>query len=556
MIRVFSTVFLSLLLAFASVSAAEERPAETAPASPPARRPLRQILITGEGLEAAQALVPRPGAGFVVLAPSIKSAHLAPLTTRLSPGEGQPIDEPLLAAIAQVIENYFKQNDFPVATAIVPPQSIADGTVRVALLPGKIRSIKFEGNRWFSERLLRDKLRIEEGSVLQLSLIDQSLTWTNANAFRHVRVHLTPIAGSGEVDLLVGVREVAPWRVFTTFDNSGNEVLGVNRLTAGFTLANLWGKDHQLTVQHLTSDFSEVFRAETFDYRIPLPWRHWINFSGSILIANPSIFDGFFLQKGRSTNADIRYSMNFRQRNWRYEASFGLSGKQSNNNLEYGGQAVFGTVIDSYQALVSLAAVREDRNRRGRWTFAGTLNYSPGGVNSRNTDEVYSGSRTGANSRFLTLQANVERITRLTDSTSSSLRLTGQTASTNLLPIDQYSLGGSSTIRGYKERILSGDLGYSITHELHQRVLAKPVHPRLPPLDGTAVFFWDHGRTFLHRPERGQNKHDYLASAGVGFRLTMNQVFSASFDHAWQLEKVELPNERHRRTHFRLSLSF
>lgn len=246
---------------------AEPSPAE---AGPPRRRLLRQILIA-ESVEKAQQLTPVPDGAFLMITPPLEAKHLQTLEPRLAAAKGRPIDEPLLASIAQVIEVYFKQNDLPLASAIIPPQNIADGAIRVALLPGKIRNIKFEGNRWFSESLLREKLRIEEGQTLRLSNIERSINWTNASSFRNVRVHLQPIADTGEVDIQVGVTEQAPWRVFASLDNAGNELLGERRMTFGATAGNLWGKDHQITYQHVTTDFSKVFQAHTFEYRAPCP---------------------------------------------------------------------------------------------------------------------------------------------------------------------------------------------------------------------------------------------------------------------------------------------
>lgn len=517
---------------------------------------LKQILVTSESIEAAQALAPQPSAGVLFLSASVPAQHLQPLMSRLAASANRPIDETLLSSIGEVIAGYFRQNDFPLATAFIPAQDMSTGLVRVALLPGKIRNIKFEGNRWFSEKLLREKLRISEGGALQLSLIDQSLAWTNANSFRNVKVQVNPVSDRGDADLLVAVRDVAPWRVFASVDNTGNEVLGANHFIGGFTAANVWGKDHQLTYQYITSEFNQLFGAHTFDYRIPLSWRHSLVFSGSWLEANPSIFDGFFIQKGRSGTADVKYFIPAEWRGWRVEYILGLNGKQSNNNLEYGGTPVLGSVNDSFLATAGFAASRDDATRRGRWTVGATLGVSPGSINSRNTPAHFDVSRPGANSRYLQAQMNIERLTRLTDSTASLLKLSGQVASTRLLPFEQYSVGGANSVRGYEERILSGDLGYSVSHELYQRLPSIKIHSRLPTLDSHLVFFSDFARIFIHQPTPGLRQSDYLASAGCGLRTNLSTVWSASVDHAWQLEAVDVAGAKHQRTHFRVALSF
>lgn len=517
---------------------------------------LKQILVTSESIEAAQAFAPPSSDGVLFLAASIPAQHQKPLLSRLNALENRPIDEPLLVSIGQAIEAYFRQNDFPLATAYIPAQDMSTGIVRVALLPGKIRNIKFEGNRWFSEKLLREKLRISEGAALQFSLIDQSLAWTNANSFRNVKVQVQPVSDRGDADLLVAVRDVAPWRVFASVDNTGNEILGTNHFIGGFTAANVWGKDHQLTYQYITSEFNQLFGAHTFDYRIPFSWRHSLVVSGSWLEANPTLFEGYFLQKGRSGTADIKYFIPSAWRGWRVEYNLGLSGKQSNNNLEYGGTPVLGSVNDSFLASAGFAATRDDTTRQGRWTVGASVGVSPGSINSRNTPEHFSVSRHGANSRYLQAQMNIERLTRLTDSVASLLKLSGQVASTRLLPFEQYSVGGANSVRGYDERMLSGDLGYSVSHEFYQRLPSVKIHPRLATLDSHAILFWDFARTFIHQPSPGQRQSDYLASAGCGVRANLSTWWTASIDHAWQLEAVDIAGAKHQRTHFRISVSF
>src|ERR1051325_10022519 len=93
------------LATMSAVASAQTNPSPppgeaTSPAPAQPRHPLRQILIT-KGVEEAKALTPTPGAGFVVLAPSLSFMNTAELTKRLAAGENQIIEDRLLAAIAQ-----------------------------------------------------------------------------------------------------------------------------------------------------------------------------------------------------------------------------------------------------------------------------------------------------------------------------------------------------------------------------------------------------------------------------------------------------------------------
>ena len=538
----------SLCLVGSMVYAADEQPANPQPS-----HLLRQILLA-DSVESAQALSYVPDGGFLVVSPSLAKIDRAELLRRLKAGENRAISEKLLAAIAQVVEIYMKSSGYAVATAVIPPQNIADGALRVAVLPGKVRNIKFEGNRWFSESLLREKMRIERGGLVQISELDRSLNWTNSNQFRRIKLHVEPVADTGEADLIFAVQERFPLRLTAGYENTGNEILGLDRYSASITYGNLWGLDHQLSYQHAMSNSTTLLQVHAFDYRAPLPWRHVVSISGSYARVNPTFYSGLFTQLGKSVNADAKYAVPLRLKNWEGEVTGSLSFKQSNNNLEFGGAPAFGTMSDLFFASIAVAGFRQDQ--RGRWVVSGTLTASPGNLNSRNDEDNFNEVRIGAKPRYLYAQFWVQRITHLTPNLSSLLRFSTQFAGTNLVPSEQFSVGGANTVRGYEERILVGDGGFTATHEIQHNLPSISLGSRLPKLESTAALFCDYGRTAVKHPLVGETKAAYLSSVGVGVRCSVGSYFSASADLARQLEEVETPGAAHSRLHVKLTLAY
>ena len=540
------SLFVATILLGSGVAGAAETPAETS--SP---RLLKKIMIT-EGLEAAQALVPDPSDRLVVLAPSVSFLDEGVMTTRLAAAQGRPIDDRLLAAIAQVVENSARQRDYPVATAIVPPQSIADGTVRVALLMGKVRQIKVEGNRWFSDSLLREKLRLQSGGILRVSELDQAINWTNTNPFRQVKVHIEPVAGgTGEADVFIRVAERLPLRLQATVDNSGIDLLGENRLSAAMTYANVWGLDHRATYQYLTSDEWEVFQGHSFDYQVPLPWRHGLQFAASYVRATPTLVAGFIDQKGESVTADLKYIAPFNPGKWRAEGYLNFGFKQTNNNLIFLGEPVPFSTTDIFTVALGATAVRADK--RGNWIVSATVTGSPGNLNSRNTDEAYHDSRIFAKARFIHSQLSVQRWTQLTPKVTALTRAALQFASTNLLAPEQFSIGGHTSVRGYTDRLLSGDGGYMFSQELHHPGPTLKLGKRLPAMATSGVAFWEYGRVIVKQPFGTGAKNAGLASCGLGVRFSMGNLLSGAVDYGAPL--VDMPGESGR-LHFRVSLSY
>ena len=545
----FATYFLAGVLAAGALL----RGAEETPAAAPNVRLLRQIILA-DNIETAPALKSVPDGGFLIVPTSLAAIDKEDLLRRLKAGENRPIDDRLLAGIATVVETFMKSTGFALATVVIPPQNIADGTLRVVVLPGKVRHIKFEGNHWFSESLLREKMRLERGNLVRVSELERALAATNNNPYRRVKVHVEPVPDTGEADLFVGVQDRLPLRLTVGYENTGNEILGYDRYSVGLTYGNLWGLEHQITYQQMFSQSTTLFRAHAIDYRAPLSWGHVFSFSGSYAKVNPTFYSGLFTQLGKSTNADAKYTIPFHLKQWDGEFTSTLGFKQSNNNLEFGGVPAFGNTSDLFTGSISAAIMRPDK--RGRWAVSATLTGSPGNLNNRNNEATFTESRVGANPHYGYAQFWAQRVTWVTPQLTSLARISTQLASTNLVPSEQFSVGGAYTVRGYEERILTGDGGYIATHELQHALPALSLGQRLPKLESSAAFFWDYGRTIIKHPLIGEAKSVYLSSVGIGLRLSLANNFSASADYARQLEEVETPGAAHSRLHVKMTLAY
>jgi hemolysin activation/secretion protein len=528
-------------------------------AAPPAPAPaqtayvLRQVILT-ENADALKDLNYDPAQGLVLVPAPLTEADRAELIRRLQAGENRVIDEKLLAAVAAVVEAYLRNRGFPMATAMVPPQNIAAGALRILIALGRVRSVKFEGNRWFSDSLLQAKLQIERGGLLRVSDLERSLAWTNSNPFRKMNLHVEPVPGTGEADLFFKVEERFPLRFSAGYENTGNTILGWDRYSAGLTYGNLWGADHLLSYQEMTSRSPRLLRAQTVEYRAPLPWRHLFSLSGSQVRVNPTFFDGLFTQVGRNLNVDARYAVPFRRGAWEGEITGTLSAKRLNNNLEFGGVPAVTSEIELFTASTGLAAIRGDR--LGRWVLSGTFTASPGNLSRRNKTELFGDSRPGARPRYFIGHLWVQRQTVLAGSLIHTARLSTQFASARLVPSEQFSIGGANTIRGYEERILNGDAGAWFSHEVQKPLPAIPLGKRWPRLESTAVAFWDYGRSFIRQPRANEVPDAFLSSVGLGVRFSLGNYLSASAELGKQIERVEIPGAPSHRLHVKVSCSY
>ena len=516
---------------------------------------LKRIALA-DTVEGAQRLFPAADAGFLSLPASLAFINRQELQKRLAAAENRIVDDRLLASIAQVIEAFLRQNDFPLASVQIADRRLADGTLRLAVLLGKFREIRIRGNRWFSESLLRNKLDIQSGEVIRVSDLERAINWTNASPFRKVRAHIDPIPNTNEANLIIGVDEKLPLRVSASVDNGGNTAIGETRGIVGLTYGNMWGLDHDLTYQFVTTDEYPVYRGHGLSYRVPLPWQHTVHASFSYSRARPEFFDGLFVQDGENLNADLRYSAVLRRGNNPVEGFFGLSFKQSNNNLEFGGNEVQSSKADTFLVSAGVSGVRRDRH--GGWILSLSLNGSPGNLNSRNTEAVYGNVRIGANPAYVYGNLTVQRVLALGKGWEFNTRGVLQKSSTNLLSNEQLSIGGAATVRGFTENSFIGDEGFVSSTEVATPYFKRKlpfVSAARPPLDYRWLAFFDLAHVKRKHVLPIDRSFDPLSSVGVGLRASLPPHLQLTADYGYQLARVPFAEGRGR-LHVKLLFSY
>ena len=105
------------------------------------------------------------------------------------------------------------------------------------------------------------------------------------------------------------------------------------------------------------------------------------------------------------------------------------------------------------------------------------------GGGSDNNEGAYVANRVGAGRRWEAWRYNLDGARRIAPVTLN-LRMRGQFANEPLVPGEQFGFGGATSVRGLREREVSGDYGYTIALEA--------VAP-LPWEDFSALVFFDRG---------------------------------------------------------------
>lgn len=477
----------------------------------------------------------------------------------VAPFIGKAITIDLVNKVSAAITTYARKHDRLITDVQIPNQNVSEGTLRFGVVIGTFKQLAFAGNRWFSSSLLEERLGIHPGDEVRLSVLENAVNWVNTNPFRRVKVIVNPLENQpGKANLIVGVQEVRPWRFAASVDNYGNEILGQWHYTGSIQAGNLWGRDHQVSYQFVTTDNVHVYQAHVFDYRVPLPWRHFIEAIASYARVNP-VFGAanVFAQTGISETLDLKYTVPIRTGDDPIEFHTGLDFKRGNNNLEYAGTEVFASDTDVFQWATGASLVHHDKH--GGWLFAANLNLSPGHIDGRNSTTVYQATRYGSSPRYVYGNISVQRSQALGHGWDLSSRLIAQTSSTNLLGSEQLTIGGPNSVRGFNTNIYAGDDGFSLNNDLLTPTITTPLTKlgkTMPPLETRFAVFYDAAQVWFHHRYGFDPAMTPLASTGVGVRMNVATNFSLNFDYGWQITRLPYVNNTHAYGHIKVVLAF
>ncbi|HUR58706.1 MAG TPA: ShlB/FhaC/HecB family hemolysin secretion/activation protein [Opitutaceae bacterium] len=537
LLRSVSVIVLSLLASALSFAA-----------DAPEIYPLKKLLLADSEAKAT-ALAAEVSSTGLVYAQELPLYATAEFEAVVAPYAGRPISIEMVNELIAAIMRYAGTHDYLIARVLVPQgQRIDSGVLRLAVILGRYADFAFQGNnRWFSQKLIRQRLGLKPGDEVRLSTLEEAVNWLNTNPFRQVKVLVNEVPNQpGKGQLVLNVQETLPLRAAFSFDDTGNDIIGKHHYAGLISYGNLWGQDHQASYNFITTDNPKVYQGHALEYRAPLPSRHFVQFTANYVRTNPTFAGGFFTQKGENLSTDLRYTIPLRSGNQPRDLWFGVNFKESNNNLAFGGTQLFNSKTDTFHVFGGYSMV--SRDTRGAWLLAGTVNVSPGNINSRNTTAALAATRSGAHASYIYGTLSAQRLQALPHQWQVWWRANLQVSSHNLISGEQLLIGGANTVRGYEENVFAGENGFVFDTDLMTPALRKkiPFLPqKAPPLETRLLAFLDMAKTEYKERFASDIILASIASTGVGIRSSLGNNFSLSFDYGWQL--MHMPRQASQR---------
>jgi hemolysin activation/secretion protein len=507
--------------------------------------PLKGLLLYKE--EAGETAI----SGITIQETVLPGQHEA-LIAELQPFLNQPVSFQLISEIKKKIHAYFQLHDRPFLVAFVPAQTVCNGVLKIKIIEGCVGTVRVEGNCWVSESKLRNFLRIEKCDPIDMERVQTDMAWINRNPFRQAELMVEPGVAPGTTDFTLLVKDKLPLRVYAGGDNTGNLATGEARWYGGFNWGNAFGLDHILSYQFTSASVYNHLNAHTVQYVAPLSWRHIFTVYGGYTDVRGDLDDFDMHLHGNAIQASARYQIPLTTYgNFLQYVAFGYDFKRTNNGLVFGENVVSSTHADINQWALEYSLDYKGKGGKISFLFQGFG--APFQMTPHQTNHDYQTLQPLAIAKYAYGRFILSMMKIWGWGSTFALNITGQGASTNLLPSEKYGLGGYDSVRGYEERQVNVDNALVVSAEFRAPGVSFFRKCRKDQLEFLGFIDYGWGRnTHLFGGETPQS----LLGIGPGLRYTINPYLFFRCDLGFQMIHAEFGPKHFAKWHLGGTVSY
>lgn len=360
-----------------------------------------------------------------------------------------------LGALTKELTNLYIDQGYITSRVYLIPQDISDGVVELYALEGKIAHVTSDNTKTSGAFIGL------EGEPLRLGNLESSIEQVNRLRSNKTTMDLVPAQEEGATDIILNSKETLPFFGSLGMNNYGSDVTGKFQLYGGFVWENFFGFSDIFSINMNTTDKQQTGKksfGNTYTYSVPLGKWLWdaslsrFTYSQSILGLN-----GTYISHGESEvySLSSTYKL-FHTRTQNIELSAQMAQKKTLSKLDT-------TVIDAstYNLSVGRAGIKYVYQQPS-WEMYSLIDYYHG-LNPFNP--TTDGSLKHDFSKW-TLSLGG---TKYFDTTPpSTYQFSGYAQHSNdlLYSVEQISIGGSYSVRGFQTKNISGDSGWYARNDL------------------------------------------------------------------------------------------
>jgi hemolysin activation/secretion protein len=424
--------------------------------------------------------------------------------------------------LVQQVSDWYIERGYITSRAFLTEQDLSHGELKLVVLEGQLEKILLDQR---DDRMLKMAFPGLVGNILNLRDIEQGMEQINRLRQQPVQIEILPGSQPGYSVVNLTAKPEFPVMLGLGFDNSGQKSTGTGQINGSLTGNNLLGvADQWFVTGARSSDFANDHDARSVQAGVSLPYGYWLmdyNYSYSDYLS--TIDNQGFDWRSTGDSQTHRFNVSrvlFRNSDMKTGLALGLTHRINRNYLN-------DTRLDSSSRKLTSVSLGVSHSQK-LWGGFATLNpsYSRGVPWLGAEDDSGKASEapkaefnkyTLSGSYYLPLAQNWNYLTSLY----------GQWTPDRLYGSERLTLGGESSVRGFKEQYLSGDKGGYWRNEVNWSPFS------LPYLGDISV---------LAAVDGGYLRHDSVdayasgtlwgGAVGLGSR---NRYFSSQFTVGWPL---------------------
>jgi hemolysin activation/secretion protein len=414
-----------------------------------------------------------------------------------------------LQALVAKVNALYRAKGAVAAEAVIPPQDVSGGVVKIRLVEGRIGRYGVEGNATTRQSYVVDRMHEPPGVLLDTRRLEQDLIRFNRTNDAQLRAELTAGEQFGTTDVQLKLAEPQRNSLRVFGDNAGSPSTGEDRAGVIYENRSLFGFRDDLMLSYTGA---AGYTGQSINYAFPV--NTW---GGRLQLGyeddRTKIISGAFepLDVAGSATAwsgQLRQPV-FLDADRQLDATFAAYSRRSVSHIG----SVELVAIDALDTVAGMDYQGVDAS--GSWAA---------GINITAGDSF---SSTHSRLGYLLWRWSVRRDQTLPHGFSGRFNLAVQDSNNDQLPSTaQYFIGGAGSVRGYSTAAYGGARGYAGNLELRHVLLAGD-HPNV-----TGMLFFDHGEA---RPTGPGQVPVRLASIGLGAEFSLARGIWGQFTFGHQL---------------------
>ncbi len=452
------------------------------------------------------------------------------------PFVGRELSFAELLQIRDAITKLYTDKGYLTTGALIQPQTVESGVLKIQVIEGSVQEIKIIGNRRLGSHYIRDRIQLGAGTPLNVPHLLETLQLLRLDPrIQNLSAELQLGVRPGTNVLRVEVKEADTFKLTAILDNGRSPSVGSFRRGLDLQEADLLGFGDTLSVGYANTDGSNTI---DFNYTLPINAHNGtVSFSSNQgwnhIIEKP--FNLLDIQS-RYQSYELGYRQPLVQTPTK-ELAVGLSFSRQESQTELGLDNIGPFPVSpgadgaGKTRISALRFFQEYTQRSSEHVLALRSQLSFGvdwfGANV---------SQSGPDSRFFVWRGQGQWVRQLAPDTLFLVKSDLQLATDSLVPLEQFGLGGQISVRGYRQDALLTDNGILFSAEFRLPIV------RAPRIGGVLQVtpFLDVGKGW--NTDSKDPSPSTLIGTGLGLLWKQGENLSARFD--WGIPLVSVQGEK------------